>query len=143
MRSAAKLSQETGYAADDPGQNCAELNAKVVLDTLATLTPVQRARFAAKYGDFAAWTQLSTPGDEANLVQLGPLLIRSEKVASGPRWVMGAFRFGQAAAGSWRIDTTQLITGTEVLIPRFAGANYCKVMAPMRVIEWATVFGLK
>ena len=143
MRTAAKLTEETGFATEKLGQNCAELNAKVILDTLATLNPDQRARFNAKFGDFAAWTQLSSAGDGANIVQLGPLRIRSEKVASGPHWIMGAFRFGQATGGLWHIDTIELITGPEVLIPRFAGANYCKVMAPKRVIEWATVFALK
>ena len=143
MRTAAKLTEETGFATEKLGQNCAELNAKVILDTLVTLNPDQRARFTAKFGDFSAWTQLSTAGDGANIVQLGPLRIRSEKVASGPRWIMGAFRFGQATGGLWHIDTIELITGPEVLIPRFAGANYCKVMAPKRVIEWATVFALK
>jgi len=143
MRTAAKLAEETGFAVQQSGLNCAELNAKVIVDTLATLTnPQQRARLAAKYGDMSTWTSVSTNDDTAHSLQLGPLRIRSTREQIGPKWVFGGFSFGKAADNTWHLDTVELVTGNEGL-GKFAGANYCKVIAPARVVEWATVFGLK
>jgi hypothetical protein len=35
------------------------------------------------------------------------------------------------------------MTADDVKIALFAGAHYCKLLPPARIVEWATIFGLK
>ena len=144
MRTASKIAAETGLTATKPDLNCAELNQRVIASTLATITDAaQRARFSAKYGDPETWALEALSDDASDQVQYGPITIRSEKKATGQSWIRSRFGFASITASSWQLTTGDLITADDVKIALFAGAHYCKILPPARIVEWATIFGLK
>jgi hypothetical protein len=144
MRTASKIAAETGITTTKPDLNCAELNQRVIASTLATITDAtQRARFSAKYGDPETWALEALSDDASDQVQYGPITIRSEKKATGQSWIRSRFAFEPKTASSWQLTTGDLMTADDVKIALFAGAHYCKLLPPARIVEWATIFGLK
>ena len=144
MRTGSKIAAETASTTSRPDLNCAELNQRVIASTLSTMTDAaQRARFIARYGDPETWTLEGLSDDTSDQVQYGPITIRSEKKATGQSWIRSRFAFEPKTATSWQLTTGDLRTADDVKIAMFAGAHYCKILPPARIIEWATIFGLK
>lgn len=146
LRSQAAISLATGIkpASSIVGKDCATMNADIILSSLSKLSdPASKARFNARYGDPESWTLSSSA---QNQLQLGPISIQVRQVSSGQSWVAGAFRWSKnqddTADAQWQLNTVELITPPDFPITAFAGAHYCKVIAPLKVLEWATLFGL-
>jgi hypothetical protein len=139
MRTQEALISETAAAASaEAAPGCAELNQWVIEETLGMLDASSQARLAARYGAVADW-QTSVGTDR---VEYGPFVISSSQKGTGQAWVAGEFSM-QPTEGGWKIDTVELKTGLDTWVPAFAGAHYCKLVTPGRIVEWATLFGLK
>ena len=146
MRTQEAFVAESGLSSSVAFKNCAQLNQLVIQQTLSTLTDdQQKARLEQRYGALESWTVTSTPGDKADAVTYGPFVINSTKKATGQDFIGGTFSFAPEKARTeiWALETPQLQTPKNLPVQAFAGAYYCKLIAPARVIEWATLFGLK
>ncbi|MBM4252373.1 MAG: hypothetical protein FJ146_10420 [Deltaproteobacteria bacterium] len=144
MRTGSMLARETANNISAPDKNCAELNQAVIANALQSITDLdQRSRVAAKFGDPATWQLTALSSDDTDEVKYGPFLIRSHRQATGQGWVGSKFAFTASDDGGWVLDTAELHTADDIRFKLFAGAFYCKIIPPMRVIEWATLFSLK
>lgn len=144
MRTPEALAEETQQTASgEMPPECAELNRWVIEETLGQLTPLAKARLEHKFGAVKSWEQTSSSESGVDTVVYGPFSIKSKAVSTGQNWIAGDFGLKKSADQSWLLKTVHLKTDRDVLIPAFAGAHYCKVISPGRVVEWATLFGLK
>jgi len=146
MRTLQSIAKETGLTprAGD-AKACAELNVIAIREALALLegTPF-KDRLTQKFGDPASWnTAHESSGDNVDSWRYGPITVRSESKSSGQGWVAGKFAWTKTSSVSWELDTVELITGTDIFFKPFAGAHYCKIISPLKVVEWATLIGLK
>lgn len=143
MRTAEALSADTQLpSSSDTVASCAELNRWVIEQSLALLAPQARARIEDVYGQIAAWSTVTSFESGRERVEYGPFVINSVSASTGQGWVLGHFGFSGTRVG-WQLDTVELKTGLDTWLPQFSGANYCKLVTPGRVVEWATLFGLK
>jgi hypothetical protein len=146
MRTLPSIAKETGLTPrTDDAKACAELNVIAIREALALLdgTPF-KDRLTQKFGDPTSWNATHEPsGDDLDAWRYGPITVRSESKASGQSWVSGKFAWTKTSSVSWQLDTVELITGTDVFFKPFAGAHYCKIISPLKVVEWATLIGLK
>ena len=143
MRTQEKLVSEAGAQASGTAQNCAELNASVISSALALVTdPMQRQRLARLYGEPTSWTMATQEVSGSHDVTFGPFRIVSSEKSTGQDWVAGTFGLSRQN-GQWTLTTAEVQTASDTAISLFAGANYCKVIEPLRIVEWATLFGLK
>lgn len=144
MRTPEALAEETAQqAADVTPPECAELNRWVIEETLSLLTPLAKARLENKYGAVKNWEQTTSTEAGVDLLTYGPFAIKSKAVSTGQNWIAGDFGLKKLKDEIWELKTVHMKTNRDVLIPAFAGAHYCKVISPGRVVEWATLFGLK
>ncbi len=144
MRTGSMIARETGISTQAPDHNCAELNQMIIADAIASIQDnEQRQRITAKFGDPTTWDLSALSSDEADIVDYGPFHIRSNRQTTGQGWVGGKFNFTPLTNGQWQLETSELHTADDVRFKLFAGAFYCKVIPPTRVIEWATLFSLK
>ena len=146
MRTLPSIAKETGLTPrTDAAKACAELNVIAIREALALLdgTPF-KDRLTQKFGDPDTWTVEHEPtGETVDSWRYGPITVRSESKSSGQGWVAGKFAWTKTSSVSWELDTVELITGTDIFFKPFAGAHYCKIIAPLKVVEWATLIGLK
>ena len=113
---------------------------------MATLTDGrQRARLEQRYGAIDSWGGSASFAAKTHTVTYGPFIITSTKMATGEAFMGGAFSFKPAVGkpNTWMLQTPELETAKTLPIQAFAGAFYCKVIAPARVVEWATLFGIR
>lgn len=134
----ALISETAAVASAEAAPGCAELNKWVIEETLGMLDSRSRARLEARYGAVADW-QTAVGTDR---VEYGPFVITSSQKGTGQAWVAGEFSV-KPTEGGWEIGTVELKTGLDTWVPSFAGAHYCKLVTPGRIVEWATLFGLK
>jgi hypothetical protein len=144
MRTGSMLARETASSVKTPDRSCAELNQTIIADAIRSVTDAQqRARIMDKFGDPSSWQLSTTSSDEVDIVDYGPFHIRSNRQSTGQGWVGSKFEFGPIADGKWQLETAELHTADDIRFKLFAGAFYCKVIPPMRIVEWATLFSLK
>ncbi len=146
MRSQEAFVAESGLKSVEPPINCALMNQKIIKASLALITdPNQLERLGDKFGDPSKWDLEQESNESENRVTFGPFVVLSSRKSTGQQFVASSFRFEVDGKNKnrWMIDTAELVTGKTAVIQQFAGANYCKLIAPQRVIEWATLFGLK
>ena len=146
MRTLLSIAKETGLTPRaDEAKSCAELNVIAIREALALLDGTSfKERLAQKFGDPSSWTASHEPSSaNADLWRYGPITVRSESKSSGQGWVAGKFAWTKKSSVSWDLETVELITGTDIFFKPFAGAHYCKIISPLKVVEWATLIGLK
>jgi hypothetical protein len=146
MRSQEAFVAESGLKSSATPINCALMNQKTISAALALVTDrAQLERITDRFGDPKKWDLDEESTDAEYLVTFGPFVIKSSRKSTGQQFVASSFRFERDSNNKdkWMIETAELVTGKTAVIQQFAGANYCKLIAPERVIEWATLFGLK
>ncbi len=146
MRSQEAFVAESGLKSSAPPANCAQMNQKIIASAISLITDERQIeRFRERFGNPAKWDLDQETKDTENLVRYGPLQIKSSRKSTGQQFVASGFRFERDGdkKDKWTLETAELQTGRTAIIPQFAGANYCKLIPPERVIEWATLFGLK
>ena len=122
--------------------NCAELNASIIKRALFLITDTaMKERLARRYGALAAWSYESASDELKHTVTYGPFTIVSHRTPSGGAWLSCPFSFCKSG-DRWMIETAELQTPVDFSLQRYAGAHYHKLISPLRVIEWATLFGL-
>lgn len=101
--------------------NCVDLNRQIIADTINLLTEQQRIRLDERI-DL----------DEAIQFELVSL-------PSGIQWLSSFFGFSEVQKGQWLLRTQQLRTALDTKPAAFAGAHYCKVIAPSRFMNWLLI----
>ena len=142
FRSQESLAAAAGASPGGKALNCAELNAAIIGKALLLIEDAHvKARLEMRYGALDAWKYESTSDALKDTVIYGPFTIVSHRKATGSAWLSGAFSFFKSGDG-WRIETAELLTPADFALQRYAGAHYTKLISPLRIIEWATIFGL-
>jgi hypothetical protein len=142
FRSRDSVAAAAGEAAGGGGLNCAELNASIIKRALFLITDAaMKERLEKLYGALAAWSYESASDELKNTVTYGPFTIVSRRTPSGGAWLSSPFSFCKSG-DRWMIETAELQTPVGFALQRYAGAHYHKLISPLRVIEWATLFGL-
>ena len=143
FRSQDSIAAAAGASPAGKALNCAELNAAIIGKALALITDAaMKARFEMRYGAIDAWKYESRSDELKHTVIYGPFTIVSHRKPSGAAWLSCAFSFHKSG-DSWRIGTAELLTPADYALQRYAGAHYNKLISPLRIIEWATIFGLQ
>lgn len=143
MRSSEALAIDTKKeVSGEAPASCGELNLWAIREALALISTEARSRLSAKYGPIESWKIIKGGDASTSLVEYGPLVIRSQTSSTGQSWVGSKFNFTKKR-GAWTLDTYELKSAVDTWPERFAGAHYCKIISPGRVVEWATLLGLK
>ncbi|MBM4251874.1 MAG: hypothetical protein FJ146_07875 [Deltaproteobacteria bacterium] len=146
MRSQEAFVAESGLTSSAVPLNCAQMNQKIIASAISlVIDEKQLDRLKDRYGNPARWDLSQDATEAVNSVSYGPFRIRSSRKSTGQQFIASGFRFERDGTqkDQWILDTAELQTGKTAVIQQFAGANYCKLIPPERVIEWATLFGLK
>lgn len=61
---------------------------------------------------------------------------------SGPTWVNRAI-ITTNTTESYQVASRRLVSPVDFVVPVAAGMVYCKLMSPVRILEWMLVDGLK
>lgn len=98
--------------------NCADLNKMVMERIFDLLSPVQKVRYA-----------VSGATVEHRTVSLG----------TGVQWVAKSFALKHdKSKREWTFELPELKTSVDSKPALFAGAHYCKLVAPERAVQWYT-----
>ena len=118
MRSRESVLKTFELEASTSEPTCAELNQRVLDTVFDRLSFVQKLRFAG-----------SGVSAEHRVVALG----------TGIQWISKSFRLTKLAEpNQWIFEIPELKTSVDFKPQAFAGAHYCKLIAPERALQWFT-----
>lgn len=106
------------FLATENSITCVELNKALMNDTINLLNDSQKVRLEARVSL-----------DDAISFELAEL-------PSGIQWLSGFFKFAKQEDNKWVLRTQQLRTALDTKPAAFAGAHYCKLIAPSRFMNW-------
>ncbi|MEN9834936.1 MAG: hypothetical protein RL011_1129 [Pseudomonadota bacterium] len=113
-------------------QSCAAANVAAISKALAALRSNSLGSEAAKIlGDDLTWMPAQSSLDQSSEVWRGEALtVTSRRVANLAEWV-GTPISWLRDGNTWRLSTAEWTNND--------GTRYCKIVSPLRIVEWATV----
>lgn len=112
--------------------SCAAVNIKAVSEALDSLKISDLGdayqRLKKEFGNWS-WSEVTTDGDETSQ-SIGPITLVSRETKNLAHWLMSPVKLERVSTKEWRVNVSHWTSSD--------GVTYCKLIAPLKIVEWAT-----
>jgi hypothetical protein len=117
---------------DEEDSSCAALNMKAVSEALDSLKTSDLGGdyqiLKKEFGNWS-WSGVATDGDDTSQ-SIGPITLVSRETKNLAHWMMSPVKLERIGTKEWRVYVSHW-TSTD-------GVTHCKLIAPLKIVEWAT-----